>query len=127
MIQFKLVKRNTQKECNTISFVNVPSTKLADVNLSTLLEIINKSTGNKSNRDYLPYNKSILTRIMFEQIKRQNILVISHFSKTALNKFLKTPPSSGHGPAKGMFNTLMKLGFDKSGAMRNVKIHCQEA
>ena len=70
MIQFKLIKRSTLKECNTISFVNVPSSKLADVNVSTLLEIINKSNGSKSNRDYLPFNKSILTRIMFEQINK---------------------------------------------------------
>ena len=115
------------KECNTISFINVPTIKLSDVNLSTLLEIISKSSGIKSNRDYLPYNKSILTRIMFEQIKRQNYLVISHYSKKALNRFLKTPLSPGLGPAKGMFNTLIKFGFDKNGMLRNTKIHHQEA
>ena len=64
---------------------------------------------------------------MFEQIKRQNFLVISHYSKKALNRFLKTPLSPGLGPAKGMFNTLIKFGFDKNGMLRNTKIHHQEA
>ncbi len=91
------------------------------------MEIINKSNGGKSSRDYLPYNKSILTRIMFEQIKRANFLVVNHFSKKTLSKFLKLPAGVGLGPAKGMFNTLMKFGFEKTRTVVNKKITAQEA
>jgi hypothetical protein len=70
LIQFKLVKRDSLKTQNTFSFINVPTLKLADINLATLFEIINKSKSNKQNKEFLPYNKSILTRIMFDQIKK---------------------------------------------------------
>jgi len=62
---------------------------------------------------------------MFEQIKRANFLVISHYSKKSLEKFLKIQAPAG--PAKGMFNTLLKFGFEKKGAVKNKKITNQEA
>jgi hypothetical protein len=34
---------------------------------------------------------------------------------------------SGTGPAKGMFNTLLKFGYDKTGTVKNLKISNQEA
>ena len=40
MIQFKLVKKDTMKTYNTQTFINVPSSKLADINLHTLVEIV---------------------------------------------------------------------------------------
>lgn len=70
LIQFKIVKKDSLKTHNTFSFINVPTLKLSDINLATLFEIINKSSGGKQNKDFLPYNKSILTRIMFDQIKK---------------------------------------------------------
>ena len=41
-MQFKLVRKDTLKIVNTQSFVNVPLSKSNDINLSTLLEIIQK-------------------------------------------------------------------------------------
>jgi hypothetical protein len=46
--------------------------------------------------------------------------VISHYSKKSLEKFLKLAVAAG--PAKGMFNTLLKFGFEKKGAVKNKKI-----
>ena len=103
----------------------MPQSKITDVNVTTLLEVINKSTGGRSNRDYLPFNKSILTRIMFEQLKSANFLVISHFSKKSIDRFLKNAPASG--PAKGIFNNLLRFGFEKRGMLKNKKISNQEA
>ena len=42
LIQFKLVKKDTCKLLNTLSFVNLPLSKSTDINMSTLIEIINK-------------------------------------------------------------------------------------
>ena len=42
MIQFKLVRKDTMKTFNTQTFINIPSSKQADINLSTLNEIIAK-------------------------------------------------------------------------------------
>ena len=42
LMQFKLVNKETLKTHNTISFVNLPATKLADANVATLLEILQK-------------------------------------------------------------------------------------
>jgi hypothetical protein len=40
---------------------------------------------------------------------------------------MKLPLSIGLGPARGMFNTLLKLGFNRNGVMKNKKITPQEA
>ena len=40
LMQFKLVNKNTLKTHNTFSFVNIPVSKMADTNVSTLMEII---------------------------------------------------------------------------------------
>jgi len=45
--------------------------------------------------------------------------VISHFGKKSINKFMKLPLSIGLGPARGLFNTLLKLGFSRNGIMKN--------
>ena len=70
IIQFKLVRKDTLKTFNTQTFINVPTSKIADINLSTLVEIVQKQTTNKSKHrskkdQFLPFNKSILTRILF--------------------------------------------------------------
>ena len=62
----------------------------------------------------MPYNKSILTRVIYDQLKENNILAIGHFSKAALVKALKKPVTGYLGPAKGIFNMLSRFGFDQS-------------
>ena len=42
LMQFKLVRKDTLKTWNTHSFINVPVSKMNDVNLLTLTEILNK-------------------------------------------------------------------------------------
>jgi len=75
--------------------------------------VLNKQKkGNKSN--FMPYNKSILTRVIYDQFKENNILAISHFSKVALSKSLKKSLTGFLGPAKGIFNMLARFGFDQS-------------
>ena len=76
LIQFKTAQ-------NTISFVNMPQS--ADINYRTFSEILSPK------QDYLPFNKSILTRILYSQVKKRNILVVSHFTKSSIGHFLKVP------------------------------------
>ena len=40
IMQFKLVRKDSMKLVNTQTFVNLPTTKLNDINISTLIEII---------------------------------------------------------------------------------------
>ena len=42
IMQFKLVRKDTMKIMNTQTFVNLPTTKASDINVSTLIEIIQK-------------------------------------------------------------------------------------
>jgi hypothetical protein len=48
-------------------------------------EIIVKQSSNT--QQFYPFNKSILTRILYPELKQQNMLVISHYSKQALNSY----------------------------------------
>lgn len=72
MIQFKLVNKTTYKTLNTFTFINTPLVKINDNNVSTLLEILKKfkkqtlPAGKKTKlkNEFLPYNKSILTRVI---------------------------------------------------------------
>ena len=70
VMQFKLVCKNSFRTLNTFTFINVPLQRLADNNVSTLLEIMKKfkkpqrPTANKGKSDFMPYNKSILTRVI---------------------------------------------------------------
>ena len=61
---------------------------MADNNVSTLLEIMKKfkkpqrpTAGKAHKSDFMPYNKSILTRVIAQQLQKNNILCLSHFSK----------------------------------------------
>lgn len=68
LVQFKLVDKNTLKPLNTFTFLNLPATKQSDANVSCLEEILqkqNEQVRKRATRDYLPYNKSILTRILY--------------------------------------------------------------
>ena len=99
LMQFKLVNKETLKTHNTMSFVNLPATKLADANVSTILEILQKQNKAaqakqqagapylpKLNKEatFMPYNKSILTRVIAQQLQKNNVLVFSHHTKRAL-------------------------------------------
>ena len=42
IMQFKVVRKDTLKILNTQTFVNVPISKMNDINVSTLMEIIHK-------------------------------------------------------------------------------------
>jgi hypothetical protein len=77
----------------------------------------------------MPYNKSILTRILYDQLKKQNTLVISHFPRRAILRTLnKAQPAIGSGivapsssgPAQGLFNSLLKLGYTNQ--MKKIKV-----
>jgi hypothetical protein len=72
-----LIEKSSFKTLNTFSFINVPLAKIQDNNVSTLMEILNKfkkqsnlKGANKkksaSANDFIPYNKSILTRVIAE-------------------------------------------------------------
>jgi hypothetical protein len=75
LIQFKLIDKRNFKTVNTFSFINVPLAKITDCNVNTLLEIMKKSKkmqrqgGKKKMKpDFLPFNKSILTRVLASQL-----------------------------------------------------------
>ena len=40
IMQFKLVRKDNMKIMNTQTFINLPTTKMNDINASTLMEII---------------------------------------------------------------------------------------
>ena len=42
IMQFKLVRKDTMKILNTQTFINVPISKMSDINIGTLMEIIQK-------------------------------------------------------------------------------------
>ena len=79
LIQFKLVDKGSYRTINTFNFVNLPLAKLQDNNVSTLIEILNKlkklsglgpylSKKRTNTNDFIPFRKSILTRVMAEQL-----------------------------------------------------------
>ena len=82
-----------------------------------------KSSKKKNSTDFIPYNKSILTRVMAEQLQRNNILVLSHFSKASINMNFK----HSQGPAKNLFNQIDNLFGDQPGIMARKKLNDQQA
>lgn len=112
-IQFKLVDKKTFKTMNTFTFINLPLQKTNDNNVSTLVEILNKfkrqqhpQSGRPPRHhkkpqptEFIPYNKSILTRVIAEQLQKNNVLVLSHYSKNSINLHFK----HNQGPAKNLF------------------------
>jgi len=56
-----------------------------------------------------------MTRILYDQLKKQNTLVITHFPRRAILRTLKTKTASqmsqSTGPARGLFNSLIRVGF----------------
>jgi hypothetical protein len=84
---------------NTISFLNLTSNNIDDINVQTLKQILTKT---KVKLNFLPYNKSILTRILYLQLQRKNVIAISHFSFEGKNNL---------GLSKGILNELPSFGF----------------
>ena len=78
--------KDTLKTYNTFSFLKVPTNKQSDVNIATLSEIVGKffCEVKPASKEFIPYNRSILTRIIFEQLRSQNITIINHFNKKAI-------------------------------------------
>lgn len=87
------MRADTLKLVNTLSFLNLPVSKHMDPNFQILSEIVCRLREAKSQKDlnFLPYNKSILTRVMYEQIRKHNFLAVSHFTKPVLAKALNSP------------------------------------
>ena len=77
----------------------------------------------KATNDFIPYNKSILTRVIAEQLQKNNILVLSHFSKASINMSFK----HSSGPAKNIFYQIDTLFGDKPGVMVRKKLNDQQA
>lgn len=63
LVQFKLVSPQTGKSLNTLTFVNMTARKSQDVNYKVLAEVVSKI---ETKTDFLPYNKAILTRILYD-------------------------------------------------------------
>ena len=59
----------------------------------------------KVQNDFIPYRKSILTRVIAEQLQRNNFLVLSHYSKSSIGMHFK----HGSGPAKNLFTQIDSL------------------
>lgn len=109
LIQFKLIDKRNFKTVNTFSFINVPLSKTNDSNVNTLLDIMKKikkmqrtDIKKKGKPDFMPFNKSILTRVLANQLQKKNILVLSHFSKKSVIDHFK----NSSGPAKNLFNQI---------------------
>lgn len=95
---------------NTFSFLNVPLSKMNDINIQNLHDVlikIKQPSVNKA-KEYIPYNKSILTRILAPIIHKQNMTIITHYSKKALLNHLNAPTSHA-GLANGLFTFIDKI------------------
>ena len=64
-----------------------------------------------------------MTRVLAEQLARNNFVVLSHFSKASLHTHFKL----GNGPAKGMFAQIDSLFSDKKDAVMKKKLSDQQA
>jgi hypothetical protein len=123
------VDKASYRTLNTLNFINIPLAKMQDNNVSTLLEIMNKlkkqskPTRAPKKENFVPYRKSIMTRVLAEQLQRNNFLVLSHFSKASLHNHFK----HGNGPAKGLFAQVDSLFSDKKEAILKKKLSDQQA
>ena len=64
LLQIKLVSPE-YKTLNTFSFVNLPQAQCLDPNFKLFAEVMSKTK-----TEFLPYNKSILTRILYPEMKK---------------------------------------------------------
>lgn len=75
----------------------------------------------KAQSDFIPYRKSILTRVIAEQLQRNNFLVLSHYSKYSIGMHFK----HGSGPAKNLFSQIDSLFGDRPGVITKKKLNDQ--
>jgi hypothetical protein len=75
MMQFK-------SKSNSITFLNLPLHKKSDKNVACLLEILNSDP-----HQYLPYNRSIVTRILYPALASRQWMLVGHFCKSAFGSF----------------------------------------
>lgn len=125
LVQFKLVEKDSYKTLNTFNFVNMPLSKVNDNNVATLIEIMTKMkrmAGRNKKQEFIPFRKSIMTRVLAEQIQRNNIIVLSHYSKMSIHHHLK----NGSGPAKGLFTQIDTL-FGDNGHLVKKKLNDAQA
>ena len=82
----------------------------------------------RNQQQFLPYNKSIMTRILYPCLNKSNFLVVNHYSKKTILRHLKQPITGYQaGPAKGLFSSLFKLGFDTLNRLKKRKLQQQAA
>ena len=122
------MNKNTFKTNNSFTFINLPLSKVADNNVSTLLEILkkykkptkqSKKSATNAKADFLPYNKSILTRVIAQQLQKHNLLCLSHFSKASITTHFK----NSSGPAKGLFAHIENIFGEEAGVMTKKKLN----
>lgn len=136
VIQFKLIDKKSFKTNNTFTFINVPLSKQSDNNVNTLLEILKKFRKQQNQKhttvakkkggvkaDFLPFNKSILTRVMAQQLQKHNIICLSHFSKTSVVNHFK----NSTGPAKNLFCQIENIFGEDNGILTKKKLNHQQA
>lgn len=91
-----------------------------DPNYQAVTQILEKhNCGNRSGLHFL-YNRSILTRILHPVLKENNVLVICHYSRAALNAYLRHPTQA---LSRSIFTPLAALGFP----LRKQKVSLYEA
>ena len=73
--------------------------------------------------DFMPYNKSILTRVIASQLQRYNVLVLSHFSKKSVIEHFK----SSSGPAKNLFNQIDSIFGEDAYVLDKKKLNSAQA
>ena len=96
--------------------MNLPDNKSTDINHKTLVEILQKQNLSQDSK-FHPYNKSILTRLMYRQLKEKNVLTIVHMSKKAISQHF-----DHHKPLSTAFT---RLGFEKR--VKTKKITAEKA
>ena len=91
--------------------------KAYDTNLHTLQDILIKFNQTGAKREFMPYNKSILTRVLAPLLCKENILTIVHHSRQALLSHLRNNVN--------LFGYFDKLWGDKR--LKKRKVNSQEA
>ena len=64
-----------------------------------------------------------MTRILYPCLNKSNLLVINHYSKKTIVRHLRQPITGYQvGPAKGLFTSLFRLGFDVLNRLKKRKL-----
>lgn len=67
---------------------------------------------NKKKESYIPYNKSILTRILAMQFAKNHVMILNHLTKKAIMAHLETSNTS-HTMNGGLFVFVDKIFGEK--------------